>query len=225
MFTAALSYPVAAWTIVAVALQIQSSGSGRDIDRAFQRSDRQGHPYPCPATAPASPAAPDVTLRERGQYQQVTTYLENAGLRRLVKGAITPHGEGGAFHVTFEFLSDDQSKTDLLAILRNIRTFSPGPFGSRHANEVRAAVRSDAYDFRSRGGVFGPGSLEVMVNEKTSRGYADIDRFDMYGGLAPATAHVFLEFLPDKMRRTLFPRKQPLPASIRQEGDASATCP
>jgi hypothetical protein len=173
---------------------------------------------------------------ERQQYQQIVTYLANAGLRRLVKGGLAPHGQGGSLHVTFEFFSDDQSKTDLSAILLDTRIFSLGRFGSRHAKEVGAAVRADADDFRSRMGKLGPRSLELMINWKTSRAYADIDRFDMYGGLAPATAHVFLEFLPDKIRRTISPQRELIPASTGRDSDRSdpglpdqweraATCP
>jgi hypothetical protein len=39
-----------------------------------------------------------------------------------------------------------------------------------------------------------------MINYKTWLGYADIDRYDLYGGVAPALAHIVREFLPDKVR-------------------------
>ena len=38
-------------------------------------------------------------------------------------------------------------------------------------------------------------------NRINFRGYADIDRYDLYGGLAPASAHIFLELLPHMIRR------------------------
>ena len=157
---------------------------------------------------PGLAAGQDITTtsaarEERAQYDRVVTYLGHAGLIRFVNGSITPHGSGGSFHVTFTLDSDDQSRAEILTILRNTKTFNIGRFGSRHAKEVDATVRADAYDFRSRNGVLGPRSLEVMINHKTLWGYADIDRYDMYGGMASACAHVVLEFLPDKVWRML----------------------
>ena len=134
-------------------------------------------------------------------------YLGKAGLLPFVTGTIAPHGNGRSFHVTFKFASDDQSQAGVLAVLRNTKLFNIGQLGSRHAKEVGAAVRADAYDFRSQNGVLGPQWLEVMVNHKNLWGYADIDRYDLYGGFRPASAHIVLEFLPDKLMRTLFPRR------------------
>jgi hypothetical protein len=157
---------------------------------------------------PGLAAGQDITKttaarEDRAQYAQVVAYLGHAGLIRFVNGSITPHGSGGSFHVTFTLASDDQSKAEILTILRNTKTFNIGRFGSRHAKDVDAAVRTDAFDFRSRNGVLGPRSLEVMINHKTLWGYADIDRYDMYGGMASACAHIVLEFLPDKVWRLL----------------------
>ena len=86
-------------------------------------------------------------------------------------------------------------------ILRDARMFDVGPLGPGHVKEVGAATRSDALDFRSVGGAFGPGSLEVMINRVSLQGYADIDHFNLYGGLAPAFAHVFFELLPHEVER------------------------
>ena len=71
-----------------------------------------------------------------------------------------------------------------------------GPLGQGHVKEVGGTVRSDALDFRSANGALGPRSLEVMINRVSFSGYADIDRYNLYGGLAPALAHVFLELMP-----------------------------
>jgi hypothetical protein len=156
-----------------------------------------------PAVGPEITQSQNVTQQERTQYERVLAYLRKADLLPFVQGAVASHGRGASFHVTFTFVSDDKSKADILAILRNTKIFNIGRFGSAHATEVGATVRADAYDFRSRNGVLGPQSLEVMINHTNFLGYADLDRYDMYGGVGGACAHVLLEFLPDKIR-TLF---------------------
>jgi len=35
-----------------------------------------------------------------------------------------------------------------------------------------------------------------MINRTSFLGYADVDRYNLYGGLEPAFAHVFFELLP-----------------------------
>jgi len=56
--------------------------------------------------------------------------------------------------------------------------------------------RVDAAEFRSVRRELGPRSLEVMINRTSFLGYADVDRYNLYGGLEPAFAHVFFELLP-----------------------------
>jgi hypothetical protein len=134
----------------------------------------------------------------RAELSRVGAYLGRAGLLPFVDGDLVPHGSGSSFHVTFRFAADDQSKARILAILRNTRVFDAGPLGPGHVKDVGASVRSDAWDFRSHNGALGRRSLEVMINRKSFWGYADVDRFDLYGGAAPAFAHVFFELLPHK---------------------------
>jgi hypothetical protein len=191
--------------VAAVAIQSLNPGlhAGRDI---------KGLEAGVGAYADATPSdggteSQELTPKQRAEYERVIAYLAKADLLRLVDGAITPHGSGASFGVTFAFASDDKSRTDILAILQDTAIFDIGGMGSRHAKSVGATVRADAYDFRSRNGVLGRESLEVMINHKTLRGYADIDRYDLYGGIVPASAHILIEFLPDKMLRTLFLRK------------------
>lgn len=98
------------------------------------------------------------------------------------------------------------SRDAVMAILGDKKKFYPGSFGRGHMKAVGATKSKDAFDFRSNRGVVGRGSLEVMINSTNSRGYADVDRFNFYGGLAPATAHIFGELAVNKLRR-LFGRK------------------
>jgi hypothetical protein len=149
------------------------------------------------------PPAPDVesanpqsVQRAAVQYAQVIGYLRRAGLHEFVDGDVVSHGVGNSFHVTFRFAVDDKSKTRILSILENTRLFYDGPLGPGHVKDVGAVTRADALDFRSVPGVLGPRSLEVMINRRSFWGYADIDRFNLYGGLAPAFAHVFFELVP-----------------------------
>ena len=141
------------------------------------------------------------TLHNASQYQLVIAALAAADLLQFVNGAITADGSGSSFHVTFNFLNDRASRDAIMAILQNTKIFNSGPFGRGHMVEVGATKSRDALDFRSVNGVLGPRSLEVMLNRINFRGYADIDRYDLYGGLAPASAHIFLELLPHMIRR------------------------
>jgi hypothetical protein len=180
---------------VAAALAIQGLAPARGAAQEARTSEALG--------APVSRA---LSHEERAQYERVLAYLGKADLLRFVAGAVVPHGRKASFHVTFKFATDDQSQAGILTILRNRTIFNIGQMGSAHAKDVGAAVRADAYDFRSFNGVLGPESLELMINAKSFWGYADIDRYDLYGGFAPASAHIILEFLPDKVMRTLFRR-------------------
>ena len=189
-------------TVAAVA--IQSLHQGLDVRHDINRREAGGDTYSGATSSGGAAKSQELTQQERTQYERVLAYLGKADLLRFVNGVIAPHGSGASFHVTFTFVNDDQSKTDTLAILRNTKIFNIGPLGSAHAKDVGATVRADAYDFRSRNDVLGPRSLEVMINYKNLWGYADIDRYDLYGGFVPASAHIILEFLPDKVRRTLF---------------------
>jgi RHS repeat-associated protein len=141
------------------------------------------------------------TVRNPTQYEQVIAKLDASGLLRYVAGPITPHGSGSSFHVTFQFAKDQESREAVMAILQNPKLFDSGPFGRGHMKDVGATKSEDALDFRSNKGVPGPGSLEVMINKRNSRGYADRDRFNLYGGLAPGSAHVFGELVPNMFRR------------------------
>jgi hypothetical protein len=67
--------------------------------------------------------------------------------------------------------------------------------------DVGATSHKVFADFRSRNGALGPRSLEVAINRVTMQAYADVDRYDFYGGLWPASLHIFLEYLPHKIRR------------------------
>ena len=87
-----------------------------------------------------------------------------------------------------------------MAILQNTKIFNSGWFGRGHMKAVGATSGREFADFRSTNGVFGR-SLEVAINTRTFAGYADIDRYNLYGGLAPASAHIFLELLPHMIRR------------------------
>jgi hypothetical protein len=136
------------------------------------------------------------TRQADAQYALVLDYLKYAGLFPFVDGTLTPHGAGRSFHVTFRFSADEHSKTRILSILHDDRTFHLGPLGQGHIGAVGGRTRTDVFDFRSANGTLGPRSLEVMINRESLWGYADIDRYDLYGGLAPAFAHVFFEMLP-----------------------------
>jgi hypothetical protein len=151
------------------------------------------------ASAYARPGEVSTSRRREVQYERVMTYLRRAGLLQFVDRTITSHGSGASFHVTFPFRDDEASRAEVLAILRNTKVFEEGPLGDGHVKAVRASERSEAADFRSFNGALGYWSLEVMINRKTFLGYADIDRFDIYGGLAPAAGHVFLELFPHKI--------------------------
>jgi hypothetical protein len=136
------------------------------------------------------------SLQLDAKYTEVLSYLDRAGLMEFVRGAVAPHGAGNSFHITFRFATDQESKARILAILGNRRTFDSGPLGQGHLKDVGCTARSDAADFRSVRGELGPMSLEVMINRTSFLGYADLDRYNLYGGLAPAFAHVFFELLP-----------------------------
>ena len=174
------------------------SGVTDSTENAGSRSRTAGATY---AAQKAARAAEPRHGTERGstQYESVMAYLERADLLRFVQGGMTPHGSGSSFYVTFRFVTDDQSKADVLAILRNTNMFDRGPLGPGHVKDVGASHRADVYDFRSVNGALGPRSLEVMINHKSFWGYADVDRYNLYGGLAPATAHIFIELLPHKV--------------------------
>jgi hypothetical protein len=144
------------------------------------------------------------TLHNATQYEVVIAYLAVADLLRFVDGKITAHGSGSSFGVTFNFLNDQESRDAVMAILHNTKIFNSGPFGLGHMKDVGATSHGEFADFRSVNGVFGkeyPRSLEVAINTRKFAAYADTDRYDFYGGLAPATAHLFLEFFPNKIKR------------------------
>ena len=120
---------------------------------------------------------------------------------------------GNSFHITFRFATDQESKARILAILGNRRTFDSGPLGQGHLKDVGCTARSDASDFRSVRGELGPMSLEVMINRTSFLGYADLDKYNLYGGLAPAFADVFFAaplacgpLTTTRVIRTMMPR-------------------
>jgi hypothetical protein len=127
--------------------------------------------------------------------------MAKADLLRFVDGEITPYGSGSSFHVTFNFLSDDESKAAVTDILQNTKIFDSGSFGLGHKMDVGATSGKEFADYRSVNGVLGRRSLEVAINTTTFKGYADTDRYSFYHGLAPATAHLFVEFFPSKIRK------------------------
>ena len=61
--------------------------------------------------------------------------------------------------------------------------------------EVGAKSASEILDFRSRMGVFGPGSLQVVVNKYSQFAYADVDRWNPYEGLGPLVMHFLFELV------------------------------
>ena len=119
---------------------------------------------------------------------------------RFVDGTIVAHGSGSSFGVTFQFLTDKESRAAVTNILKNTNTFDSGSFGLGHKKDVGATKSSGYKDYRSINGVLDKRSLEVAINPTTMRGYADTDRFSFYHGLAPASAHLFLEFFPNKLK-------------------------
>ncbi len=142
-------------------------------------------------------------LKNPTQYQLVISYLWAADLLRFVNGLIEEHGSGSSFHVTFQFLADPESKAAIMAILQNTKIFDSGPFGLEHMKDVGATNHKDFADFRSVNGVFGKGyprSLEVAINTRKFQAYADIDRYNFYGGLWYSSLHLFVEYFPHKIK-------------------------
>jgi hypothetical protein len=186
-----------AWTGTVSVLEAQEAV----VDHGLNATGLPGETGRSAHEAERSPAQLDAANRERGRLRQVITYLEAAGLLKHVEGLVSPSGPGSPFHVTFRFAADETSKAAVMAILQNGKLFNKGPLGSAHVQTVGATSRTDVYDFRSRNGVLGPRSLEVMIHARTFHAYADLDLFSLYGGPVPALAHIFLEFLPNKLLR------------------------
>jgi RHS repeat-associated protein len=142
-----------------------------------------------------------LTQENTSQYQQVIAYMAKADLLQFVDGEIVAYGSGSSFHVTFEFLKDGESRVSLKKILQDTKIFDKGSFGLGHKKDVGAISGKEFADYRSINGVLGRRSLEVAINTRTLSGYADTDRYSFYHGLAPATAHLFLEFFPSMIRK------------------------
>lgn len=81
------------------------------------------------------------------------------------------------------------------ATLRQDRErFVEGPLHRLHVN-----VGPKRLDFRSPGGTFGPGSLQVVISRTTGNLYADVDRFFAYE-LAGLVAHGVVEVIWPRVR-------------------------
>ncbi len=72
----------------------------------------------------------------------------------------------------------------LVAKLRADVRFMSGIFFGLHRD-----VGDDLMDFRSFRGVLGAGSLQIVLDKKTGRLYADVDRFSPYTDLVGFIGH------------------------------------
>lgn len=69
---------------------------------------------------------------------------------------------------------------ELRAILRT-SNYRDGHWYLLHLATANCSI-GDCRDYRSIGGVYGPGSLQIVLNERTGDGYFDYDEFSPYDG-------------------------------------------
>lgn len=84
----------------------------------------------------------------------------------------------------------------LVAKLRADTRFMSGIFFGLHRD-----VGDDLMDFRSFRGALGKGSLQIVLDKKTGRLYADVDRYSAYQDVVNVIGHLFGEVVPHWARR------------------------
>ncbi len=93
-------------------------------------------------------------------------------------------------------------REDVLPLLTADVRFATGDLYQLHRD-----VGDHLTEFRSYRGALGSGSLQMVIDTRTGRFYADIDRFNPYADLVNILGHTFGEVLPHFFNH-LFRRKQ-----------------
>jgi hypothetical protein len=136
------------------------------------------------------------TLRNPTPQDVTRAYLTAAGLMQyIVAGSMRDRGTG----LTFAFYA--QFEDAVFKILNNTAIFLSGAFGVFHKKDVGATSLRELIDYRSITGTLGSRSLQVVVNRTTLSGYADTDRFNPYQDVRGFLGHIFLELIPNRLRR------------------------
>lgn len=86
-----------------------------------------------------------------------------------------------------------------LALIGKLR--DDGRFASGILYRLHTDIGHDLIDFRSFAGAFGKGSLQIVIDKKTGKFYADVDKYNVYQDLVGLFGHAFGEVLPYVWRR------------------------
>jgi hypothetical protein len=86
-------------------------------------------------------------------------------------------------------------------LLKADARFANGIFYGLHRD-----VGKNLIDFRSYNGELGEGSLQLVIDRRTGRFYADIDAHNPYQDVARVVGHLFGEVVPNAIRK-LFRRR------------------
>lgn len=116
-------------------------------------------------------------------------------MQYILSGKMQDRGTG----LTFNFAP--QHRYAIFTILDNTAIFLSGAFGVLHKKDVGATSLRDVLDYRSITGTLGSRSLQLVVNRKDLSGYADTDRFNPYQDVGGFLGHIFLELIPNRLRR------------------------
>lgn len=66
--------------------------------------------------------------------------------------------------------------------------------------QLHKDVGGDLTEYRAYRGELGPGSLQIVVDKRTGRFYADLDNFNPYQDVVDAVGHAFGEVIPGWLR-------------------------
>jgi len=107
---------------------------------------------------------------------------------QLIKAGYSKHAksifvEGKTVTGTFDL--------EIIPLLEADERFANGPLHGLHAD-----VGEDRTDFRSYRGTLGEGSLQLVIDRKTGRFYADIDEWNPYADVVNWVGHAFGEVVP-----------------------------
>ena len=112
--------------------------------------------------------------------------LEKAGLLPFVR--TLDGSDGVSINGTMTIFAVNKLRAD--------PRFREGVLGELHPEVGRPRA-----DFRTDPGTLGKGSLQVVINERTGRFHADLDRWSPYRDLVNFFGHAFGEVLPGLFRR------------------------
>lgn len=124
-----------------------------------------------------------MTLTTEQKREMVLTQLQAAGYTPYVRSLqLTAQEEGWRGRMDLRVID----------VLRRDNRFTEGFFYGLHAD-----VGENLTEFRSFRGKIGPGSMQIVIDQRTGQFYVDVDKFDPYQDLANACGHLFGEVVPD----------------------------